>query len=452
VVATINDSNYAGTTTGTLVISKATATVTLTPASLSQTYTGSPLSVTSTTSPTGLTVTYTYNGSSTAPTAAGSYPVVATINDSNYSGTTAGTLVIGKATAAVTWATPSAITYGTPLGATQLDASAGGLAGTFVYSPAAGALLNSGTQTLSVTFTPTDSADYSIVTRTVQLNINQATAAVSVASSANPVLLQSSVSFTATISSVSGTPTGTVSFLDGTTPLGSSPLSAGIAVFSTSSLAVGTRNITAIYSGDANFPAATSAALSQTVLDFGISPSTSSGNGASQTAIPGGTATYILSVVPTTGTSFPTIATLTVTGLPSGTTATLNSPAGTQLTSNSWSLPANTALTAVSLSFRVQSMTASADRKQSPLQKVPTVLWGILLLPFAAKWRRAGKQLGRAISLLLLLAVGAAALAGLSGCGTSNGFFDQQQKSYVVTVTLTSGALSHSTNVTLTVE
>ncbi|MGA9671648.1 MAG: MBG domain-containing protein, partial [Terracidiphilus sp.] len=101
VVATINDLNYTGSTTGTLVIAKAAATVTLTPSSLSQTYTGSPLSVTSTTNPVGLTVTYTYNGSSTAPTAAGSYAVVATINDPNYTGSTTGTLVIAKAAATV---------------------------------------------------------------------------------------------------------------------------------------------------------------------------------------------------------------------------------------------------------------------------------------------------------------------------------------------------------------
>jgi hypothetical protein len=45
-----------------------------------------------------------------------------------------------------------------------------------------------------------------------------------------------------------------------------------------------------------------------------------------------------------------------------------------------------------------------------------------------------------------------AAVAGLSGCGSTGGFFGQAQKSYTVTVTATSGALSHTTNVTLTVE
>ena len=65
-------------------------------------------------------------------------------------------------TPVITWSNPAAITYGTPLSATQLNATAAGnVAGTFVYTPPLGTILNAGTaQTLSVTFTPTDSANY----------------------------------------------------------------------------------------------------------------------------------------------------------------------------------------------------------------------------------------------------------------------------------------------------
>jgi hypothetical protein len=80
------------------------------------------------------------------------------------------------------------------------------------------------------------------------------------------------------------------------------------------------------------------------------------------------------------------------------------------------------------------------------------VLWGILLLPFARRLRRAGKRLGKGVALLLLLAAGAAAVSGLSGCGASNGFFGQHQQTYTVTVTATAGSVSRSTSVTLTVE
>jgi hypothetical protein len=56
------------------------------------------------------------------------------------------------------------------------------------------------------------------------------------------------------------------------------------------------------------------------------------------------------------------------------------------------------------------------------------------------------------LSMLLLLIAGMTAMAGLSGCGSTTGFFAQAQKSYTVTVTATSGTLSHSTTMTLTVE
>jgi hypothetical protein len=158
-----------------LTVNKATATVTL--GSLSQIYTGSPLAATATTTPSGLTVTFTYNGSSTVPTAAGSYTVVGTISDSNYQGSSNNTLVIGKATPAISWAAPAAIAYGTALSAAQLDASST-VAGTFVYSPPAGTALTVGSQTLSVTFTPTDSTDYNTATSTVQLTVNKATPAI----------------------------------------------------------------------------------------------------------------------------------------------------------------------------------------------------------------------------------------------------------------------------------
>lgn len=79
----------------TLIVSKGGATVTL--AGLTATYDGTPKSVTATTTPLRLAVTFTYAGSTTAPTNAGSYPVVATISDPNYQGSASDTLLIAKA-------------------------------------------------------------------------------------------------------------------------------------------------------------------------------------------------------------------------------------------------------------------------------------------------------------------------------------------------------------------
>lgn len=83
-------------------------------------------------------------------------------------------LVVTQAAPTLTWATPNAITYGTPLGAAQLNATAN-VAGTFVYSPAAGTVLGAGTQALSVTFTPTDATNYTTATASVSLLVNKAT-------------------------------------------------------------------------------------------------------------------------------------------------------------------------------------------------------------------------------------------------------------------------------------
>jgi hypothetical protein len=95
--------------------------------------------------------------------------------DSNYSSATAtqSTAAV-KATPILTWPTPASIVYGTALSSTQLDATAN-VAGTFVYSPAAGTILAAGNQTLSVTFTPTDSVDYSTATKQVTLVVTQPT-------------------------------------------------------------------------------------------------------------------------------------------------------------------------------------------------------------------------------------------------------------------------------------
>ena len=78
------------------------------------------------------------------------------------------------------------------------------------------------------------------------------------------------VTFTATIAVTSpgaGTPSGTVTFKDGATVLMSGvPVMNGVATLTTSSLAKGTHSITAVYSGDSNENASTSAAVSEKIL------------------------------------------------------------------------------------------------------------------------------------------------------------------------------------------
>lgn len=79
-----------------------------------------------------------------------------------------------QATPALTWVTPRAITYGSPLSRAQLNARSNTI-GSFTYSPAAGTVLGAGQQTLTVVFTPTDSTDYATATAMVTLVVNRAT-------------------------------------------------------------------------------------------------------------------------------------------------------------------------------------------------------------------------------------------------------------------------------------
>ena len=112
VVGTINDANYQGSATDTLVIAQATGSITL--GSLSQTYNGSAKPATATTTPSGLAVSFTYNGSATAPTTAGSYTVIGTINDANYQGSATNTLVIAQASGSITLGSLSQTYTGRP--------------------------------------------------------------------------------------------------------------------------------------------------------------------------------------------------------------------------------------------------------------------------------------------------------------------------------------------------
>jgi hypothetical protein len=88
----------------------------------------------------------------------------------------------------------------------------------------------------------------------------------SLVSSLNPSNSGSNVTFTATaLHTGTRTPTGSMTFKDGTTTLGTVALSGGSAAFATSALAVGAHSITAAYSGDFNYLASTSPVLKQTV-------------------------------------------------------------------------------------------------------------------------------------------------------------------------------------------
>jgi hypothetical protein len=109
-------------------------------------------------------------------------------------------------------------------------------------------------------------ANFAASSGAVSQTVHQASTTLTLISSLNPSGLDSPVTFTATITpQYGGQASGTVSFKDGSTTLGSSAVSGNLSSLTTSGLAFGTHSITAIYSGDSNFTGSTSNTLTQVV-------------------------------------------------------------------------------------------------------------------------------------------------------------------------------------------
>jgi hypothetical protein len=132
--------------------------------------------------------------------------------------------------------------------------------------------------------------------------VNQAATSSTLTSSANPSGPGASVTFTDTVATVApgaGTPTGTVTFSDGVTNLGPATISAGKATFTTSTLAVGSHPITAVYGGSTNLTGSTSNTVTQVVaLSSTVTTVTSSANPSG----PGASVTFTAAVAPATAT------------------------------------------------------------------------------------------------------------------------------------------------------
>ncbi|MCY2938809.1 MAG: VCBS repeat-containing protein [Planctomycetota bacterium] len=143
----------------------------------------------------------------------------------NYNAASQGVdLVVNKAAQSIAWVTPAAITYGTLLSGTQLNAVASGVsggsaAGALSYTPPAGTLLDAGSQTLSVTAAAT--SNYLVAVNTVTLLVNKAAQTITWANPANILqgtpLSSTQLNATVTGSSTAGaTPPGALTYTPGT--------------------------------------------------------------------------------------------------------------------------------------------------------------------------------------------------------------------------------------------
>jgi len=126
--------------------------------------------------------------------------------------------------------------------------------------------LTAGTYSLTAQYTG-NASFLSSTSGAVSVTVNAQATTASLTASPNPVATGQTLTLTATVQGTgSTTPTGAVSFLSGSTLLGTAPLnSSGVASLSTTSLGAGSYSLTAQYSGNASFLSSTSAAVSVTV-------------------------------------------------------------------------------------------------------------------------------------------------------------------------------------------
>lgn len=401
--------------------------------------------------------------------AAGSYTLHVTYaGDTNYTAATEIKVPVTVSLIAptVSWTPASAINYGTSLSA-LLNATASAsvtlepartapviarsapttqtvaVPGTFTYTAngaavTAATVLNAGTYALTVTFTPTDTTTYSSATASATLTVAKIAGTLTLTTSPNPSTLSNFVSMAATLSSGIGAPTGSISFYDGATLLGTSTVAQGGASFQTSSLSAGSHTLTAVYSGDTNFGSITSSAVTQQVVDLTLSLASTSSTSATVQA--GGAATYTLTIGPATGTTFPGAISFTATNLPTGATATFSPQ----------SITAGSGSTNVTLTIQTAAKTTAMNRD---LRLTGTAALALIFLPLAGRLRKAGKRLSQVGVLMLLVILGFAASVGLTGCGgSSSSTTTATATSYTVQVTATSGSLQRTTNLTLNVQ
>jgi sugar lactone lactonase YvrE len=230
---------------------------------------------------------------------AGSHSITAAYGgDANFAASTSAPLVqvvapptTGKATTTTLISSPNPSTVGQPIIFTATVSPAnpsvsGTPTGTLSFSDNGTPIgnpvpLSGGQATLSVSILEITASPHSItaaysgdtnfaesISAPLPQVVNPPPTTTTCTSSPNPSTVGDPVSFTATVSpSVSGTPTGTVTFFDGSIPLGT-PIEVsgdGLATLSISTLSAGPHSITADYGGDANFGASTCAPLTQVV-------------------------------------------------------------------------------------------------------------------------------------------------------------------------------------------
>jgi hypothetical protein len=300
--------------------------------------------------------------------------------------------------------------------------------GTAIFSTAA---LTVGLHSINAAYS--GDSNFSGSSASLNQTVNQAGTTTSLTSAPNPSAVAQAVTLTAVVApAYTGTPTGTVTFMDGATTLGTGTLNGGVATYTTSSLAIGQHSMTAVYSGDANNGGSTSSVLTQTVnADFAF---TSSPSGATITA--GQLATFTLTVTPQG--SFTSPISFSCSGLPPLAGCIFKPPS---VTPNSSTVTSTLTITTTA---QLASLVSPFGRRSSPLYAMWLVLPAVLMGTAGTAASKRRKLLSYCLAFLLVGGCLLQAACGSGGRGTPAG-------TYTITVTGAASSTQHTTTVTLTV-
>jgi hypothetical protein len=276
-----------------------------------------------------------------------------------------------------------------------------------------------------------------------ELFLNKGAVSIALTSSSATVTQDSSVTFTATLTPTvsSQTPTGTVTFYDNGTSLGAVQVSGGTASVTLSTLPVGTDAITASYSGDANFNAATaSTAVKVTVSALPPAFTLTAPAPSTLTVIQGqsGVATFTIS----SNATFSGNVTFTCTGAPVESSCTISPNNVTLGGSQTATVTAVVATTTPNNSYE------AANRPADWRKTVGGISCASLLLLILPGRRR---KLRGVWTMLLIIGFGLTAMTSITGCGGGDKYSGTPVATSTLTITATSGSITESTTVVLTV-
>jgi arabinogalactan endo-1,4-beta-galactosidase len=268
----------------------------------------------------------------------------------------------------------------------------------------------------------------------------------SLTSSAVTVNPGQSVMFTATVTSGSGTPAGTVNLLNGTSQLGSGTLNAsGVATF-IATVSPGSNSITAAYVGNTQFAASTSPAVTVLVPDFSLTA-----NQSSLTVSPGGSGIISLTVIPVG--NYSGSVTMGCTTTLAGVTCAF-APTSYTLNGSNTVQTGTLTVSASSSAAAMLQLPTNRHEDRSALAALFSAPSGLIVLLIAFHRRRVSRAPGTH-QLLLLFAL-LTASAYLSSCGGSSGGGGgggMQPVTGTVTITATgsSGNISRTVPLSVTI-